>query len=296
MCDPENYNLKGDTIMAATNIYTEMAEVLKKNQQEIVKLWVTQINAGAKQVMDIAGEEWVKRFAMETTEAFLNALPAGIDIDDAAYLPIKEKVIGLSAEFAIKGISPTNTAKLVFSSKDAFLATLQGGYQKEKLNEAILLVNQLIDKLGLLTFETFVKVREESIKEQQKSLIELSAPVIKVWDKIVMVPLIGILDSQRTQLVMEKLLEAVENTQSKVCILDISGIPLVDSAVARHLIRTATAAKLMGAECIITGISSRIAQTITQLGIDLSGLITKSSMVDGLKVAFDLVGQKVASK
>jgi len=280
----------------AQTIYQEMAGVLKNNQQEIVKLWVTQVNVGAKQVMEIAGEEWVKRFAMEVTEAFLKAMSAGVDIDAEAYSPMKEKFAKLSSEFAVKGISPSDTAKLVFSMKDALLATLQAGYQTEKLNEAIMLINQLVDKLGLFTFETYVKVREEMIKEQQKSISELSAPVIKVWDKIIMVPLIGMLDSARTQLVMERLLEALENTQSRVCILDISGIPLVDTAVARHLIRTVSAAKLMGAECIVTGISSRIAQTITQLGINLSGLITKSSLSDGLKVAFDIAGHKVTGK
>lgn len=282
--------------MAAKNIYEEMAGVLNNNQQEIVRLWVTQINAGAKQVMEIAGEEWVKRFAIATTESFMKALPAGVDIEAEGYGPIKERFKNLMSDFDAKGISPENTTKLVFSLKDALLTTLQGGYQKEKLNEAVMLINQLIDKLGLFTMASYAKTREERIREQQKAILELSAPVIRVWEKIIMVPLIGMLDSQRTQLVMEKLLEALETTQSKVCILDISGIPLVDSAVARHLIRTVSAAKLMGAECIITGISSKIAQTITQLGIDLSGMITKSSLSDGLKVAFDIAGHKVTGK
>ena len=136
----------------------------------------------------------------------------------------------------------------------------------------------------------------ELLKEQQKAFMEVSVPVVKVWNRILLVPLIGVFDSERAQLVMETLLTEIEHTQAKVAILDVSGIPVVDSLVAKHLIRTVSAAKLMGAECIVTGIRSRISQTIVQLGIDLSGIITKTALAEGLKVAFDLTDQKIVSK
>ncbi|MCZ7362124.1 MAG: PAS domain S-box protein [Candidatus Methanoperedens sp.] len=136
----------------------------------------------------------------------------------------------------------------------------------------------------------------ELLKEQQKAFMEVSVPVVKVWNRILLVPLIGVFDSQRAELLMEMLLTELENTQAKVAILDVSGIPIVDSLVAKHLIRTVSAVKLMGAECIVTGIRSRISQTIVQLGIDLSGITTRTALAEGLKVALDLTDQKVVSK
>jgi PAS domain S-box-containing protein len=139
-------------------------------------------------------------------------------------------------------------------------------------------------------------VTEERLKEQQKALLELSSPIVRVWDKIIMVPLIGIFDSNRAQVVTETLLEAIEGTQAIVAILDISGIPVMDTMVANHLLRTIAAAKLMGTVCIVTGVRSSIAQTVVQLGVDLSGVVTKSTMLDGLRMAFELTGQKVVTQ
>lgn len=149
--------------------------------------------------------------------------------------------------------------------------------------------------LGIVS-EAFVKERERLIKEQQDALIELSTPVVKVWDKVLSVPLIGVLDSQRTQLVMETLLQKIVDTQSLAVILDISGIPGVDTLVANHLIRTVTAARLLGAECIVTGVSANVAQTLVHLGVDLSGISTRPSMSDGLSMAFEILNLKVVSK
>jgi PAS domain S-box-containing protein len=140
------------------------------------------------------------------------------------------------------------------------------------------------------------KAEDELKKAQQKALMELAAPVVKVWNKILMIPLIGVMDSSRAELVMETLLAAIEENQAKVAILDVSGIPVVDSLVAKHLVRTVSAAKLMGAESIVTGIRSSISQTMIQLGVDLSGVITKSTLSDGIEIAFNLTNQKVVAK
>jgi len=149
--------------------------------------------------------------------------------------------------------------------------------------------------LGIIS-EAFVKEREKLIQQQQEALLELSTPVIRIWEKVLTVPLIGTLDSSRTQLVMETLLQRIVDTQSRVVILDISGIPGIDTLVANHLIRTVTATKLLGAECIVTGVSSKIAQTLVHLGVDLSGITTRPSMADGIAMAFEILSLQVVSK
>lgn len=283
--------------MEAESIYKAMAEVLKNRQQEILRLWVEQIRASGKRLVETVGEEDCKRFARDFLEGLTKAMPSGDDIEIETYREVRAINEKLSSVTASKDITPSETATFVFSLKDAMLASLQNAFQqKERLNEVIGAVNRLIDKMGLFTFETFMKSKERIIKEQQRALIEVSVPVVKVWDKILMVPLVGMLDSARTQLVMEMLLTAIEETQSKVAILDISGIPVVDTLVAKHLLRTVSAAKLMGAECIITGIKSRISQTMVQLGVDLTGVVTKTTLADGLRVALNLTGQKIIVK
>lgn len=283
--------------MVAKSIYEEMAEVIRKNQQEILKTWVGQIMAGAKRLIDALGEEEIKRFAMESLAVLIKAMPNGDDIEAEPYGKLREILKNLSSHSAAKDITPSETTTFVFSMKDAVFPIFQTAYkQKEEFGEILGALNRLIDKLGLYCFESYMKSREGVIKEQQRALLELSVPVVKVWEKVLMIPLIGMLDSARTQLVMEALLTAIEEDQAKVAILDISGIPVVDTLVAKHILRTVSAAKLMGAECIITGIRSRISQTMVQLGVDLGGIVTRTTLADGLKVALDLTGQKITAK
>lgn len=283
--------------METKAIFKEMAEVLKKHQQEVLKLWVEQIMISGARLVKTIGEETVKMFARDFLTSLTGALASGEDIETEAYKEVRAIIEKLSTNTAEKEIPPSETATFVFSLKEAILPMLQVYYQKdEKLNKMIWTLNRLIDKLGIVSFDAYAKSKERVIKEQQRALMEVSVPVVKVWDKILMVPLIGMLDSARTQLVMETLLTAIEETQSKVAILDISGIPAVDTLVAKHLLRTVSAARLMGAECIVTGIRSRISQTMVQLGVDLGGIITRSTLADGLKIALDLTNQKITSK
>jgi len=283
--------------MAKKNIFHELAELIRGNRAEITKLWQEQLIEAAGNVIATIGEEKIQKYSGELLDALAKALPSGDDVKDKAYAPIGVLLRRLSGDLAAANCTPGETATFVFSMKDALLNTLQVKYkEKARLNEVVTLVNKLVDKIGLLTFETYMEVKENMIREQQRSLVETAAPVVKVWDRILMVPLIGILDSERTQLVMDRMLTGIEETQSRVVILDITGIPAVDTLVARHLVSTATAARLMGAECIVTGISARISQTIVQMGIDLKGINTKSSMADGLREAFMKVGVKVVSR
>jgi len=283
--------------MEGTVDYSELSTELKKYQPDILRLWITQIFQNAKRLVSMAGEEPLKRMAAQLLEDTFKALPAGPDLQAAAYGDVRKTVDTISAELAAKDITPSETAMFIFSMKDAYLATLQNYYaDKGRISDVTIEMNRILDGIAIITFESFGRKREALIKEQQKALLELSTPIVKVWDRILMIPLIGVLDSQRTQMVMESLLTAIEDTQSKVAILDISGIPVVDTLVAKHLIRTVSAAKLMGAQCIITGIRARISQTMIQLGVDLSDVITRSSLSDGLKVALDVTGQKIVPR
>lgn len=186
------------------------------------------------------------------------------------------------------GLSPTETATFVLS--------LRGHLSQICTKDQGELAHQLLEQTALHTFEMYVKTREEIINQQRRDILELSTPVIKLWDGILAVPLIGTIDSRRTQQTTEKLLNRIVETGSKIAILDITGVAMVDTLVANHIIKTAAAVRLLGATLIITGISPSIAQTIVHLGIDLSSVVTRAVMADGMELAFDLLEKKVSSK
>ncbi|MEW6673733.1 MAG: STAS domain-containing protein [Thermodesulfobacteriota bacterium] len=280
--------------MTKKNLFHELADLFRDYRNEIAELWQRQLIAAAGNVITTIGEENIRKRSEELLGRLIKSMPAGDDVKAQAYDPVRKYIQSLSVDLTAANCTPGEVATYIFSLKDALLSTSQGKFpQKGRLNEAVTLVNKLIDKLGLISIETYLETKEKLIREQQLSLIETSAPVVKVWDRILLVPLIGIIDSERTQVVMNNVLSGIEETQSKVVILDITGIPAVDTLVARHLIATASAVQLMGAHCVITGISARIAQTVIQMGIDLAGVNTKATMADGLREALDLLGQKI---
>jgi rsbT co-antagonist protein RsbR len=201
---------------------------------------------------------------------------------------VKEILSGISISRAKQGFSPRETGLYVFSLKDSLVQVLAEEIKNDPaaLYAASQKVNKLLDNLGIVTFETFIKGREEVILRQTDEITEISTPVIRVWDGILALPIIGTLDSARTQVVMENLLQEIVESGSTIAILDISGVPAVDSLVAQHLIKTVAATRLMGAECIISGIRPEIAQTVVHLGIDLSNIITKATLAHALRYAF----------
>lgn len=279
--------------MENRKMLAEIAETLKSKQDEICEAWKGRVIKEAERLTDVFSERELKKMIRDFVEAVLAIIEKGSTgrpEPDARVIELLER---LSKEATINNVSPSDTALFVFSLKDTLFDELQQSFSAETLNAGILAVSMLLDRMGLITFETYVRSREAVIKEQQKALTDASIPVVKVWDKVLLLPLIGMIDSNRTQLMLEALLTGIEETQSRVAILDISGIPIVDSLVARHLIMTVSAARLMGAECIITGISSRISQTMVNLGVDLSGIITRGVLADGLKLAFELSGQSL---
>ncbi|MBX9768147.1 MAG: STAS domain-containing protein [Bdellovibrionales bacterium] len=219
-------------------------------------------------------------------------------IDGPAWNTPKKMLAEVSRARTLQGFSPTQTATFVFSLKRPLFDLLRKELT-EKPNEfanAVWSVTQILDQLGLYTAEIHQRSREEVINRQQEDMLELSTPVVKLWDGILALPMIGTLDSNRTQIVMESLLQKIMETESEIAIIDITGVPTVDTLVAQHLIKTVTAARLMGAECIISGIRPQIAATIVHLGVELGGIATKSTLADAFKLALSRTGRSVGKK
>jgi len=212
--------------------------------------------------------------------------------DDAGWQSLREGLASLSASRAAQGASAGDTSHFVMAVKRPLVLGLQRqvGDDPQKLFDLMWLVSTFVDKMAQWTSGTFQKSREEVIRRQQEELLELSTPVVKLWEGVLAVPMIGTLDSSRTQIVMESLLQRIVETGSELAIIDITGVPTVDTLVAQHLLKTVTAIRLMGADCIISGIRPQIAQTIVHLGIDLQGIVTKATLADALAVAIRRAG------
>ena len=231
---------------------------------------------------------------------FLNLLQAATqggnvtDVQGPSYGRVRDMLGDVSRSRGLQGFSPSETAIFVFSLKRPLFARIR----KEVAADADALATvtwsatELLDKLGLYTTEVYQKSREEVITRQQQELLELSTPVVKLWDGILALPMIGTLDSARTQVVMESLLQRIVETGADIAIIDITGVPTVDTLTAQHLLKTVTAARLMGADCIISGIRPQIAQTIVHLGVDLGAVITKATLADAFRRALEMTAQR----
>jgi len=273
-----------------------VADVISKREKEISTRWLeSQSKSGRR------GSAAEKQEAIRESNEFIEALKAASqkeqleDIGAPGWAPMRDLLSGVSARRAKGGYTPTETASFVFSLKEPLFAAIQEEYGKDR--EAALAATwqatTLLDKLGLFTMETFQKTREEVISRQQQELMELSTPVVRLWENILALPLIGTLDSARTQIVMQNLLDAIVQTRSDFAIIDITGVPIVDTLVAQHLLKTVAAARLMGADCLISGIRPQIAQTIIHLGVDLSEVTTKATLADAFAVALRRSGHAV---
>ena len=221
-----------------------------------------------------------------------------IDVIAATDWPgMRELLEDVSAQRAIEGFSPTQTANFVFSLREPLLHLLRRelGNDMDQLAREMFGVSRLLDRLGLYTFECYQKTREDVIGRQQQELLELSTPVVELWRGILALPLIGTLDSARTQIVMENLLERIVSSEAEMAIIDITGVPTVDTLVAQHLIKTVSAARLMGADCIISGIRPQIAQTIVHLGLELN-VVSKATMADAFALALRRLGRVVTQR
>ena len=267
----------------------EAIKVLHKRKKSVLENWMKFQLANESLRDDLMSNDELRSQSEELLNALvdnLNDVSMG-DPSNSAFEQVSDILSAISISRAKQGFTPRETGAYVFSLKDALMEALQQEIKDpQELYMQSLKLHKLIDGLAIDTFETFIKGREEVILRQTDEISEISTPVIQVWDGILALPIIGTLDSARTQVVMENLLQKIVETGSSIAILDISGVPAVDSLVAQHLIKTVSATRLMGAECIISGIRPEIAQTVVHLGIDLTDIITKSSLASALKAAF----------
>jgi rsbT co-antagonist protein RsbR len=266
-----------------------LRKILAESQKDLLSDWVQAQLAATTLRADLMKEGELREQSRELLSLMQAATESGSigQIDGTHWAPAREFLARVSRSRAQQGFSPSETATFVLSLKQPLFTRLRSvlGQDAQALADEVWLTTELIDKLGLFTVETYVKSREEIIQRQQREMMELSTPVVQLWDNILALPLIGTLDSERTQVVMESLLQKIVETGASISIIDITGVPTVDTLVAQHLLKTVAAARLMGADCIISGIRPQIAQTIVHLGVNLSEVTTKASLADAFAVA-----------
>jgi rsbT co-antagonist protein RsbR len=280
------------------NANSRIPEVLRAHATDLLAEWLRSQKVSLARRRDLMKDEELRDQSAEFLRLLADAAHNGdmSDIAGASWAKVREMLTGLSETRARQGFSPSETATFVFSLKQPLFAQLRDSLAKEPqaFADEAWAATLLLDQLGLFTTEVYQKGREAVIARQQHELLELSTPVIQLWDGILAVPLIGTLDSARTQTIMETLLERIVETRSGIAIIDITGVPTVDTLVAQHLLKTVAAARLMGADCIISGIRPQIAQTIVHLGVALGDVITKASLADALALALSRRGLAVA--
>jgi rsbT co-antagonist protein RsbR len=266
-----------------------LSTILRSNESAILDAWLSE-QKSLRTRSSISEAE-----VQQQSREFLQLLQQAItetgdslqgDIETTAFRPLRKFLEEVTASRAQQGATPSETARFIFSFKTPLFAQIRTKVPDpmEQI-DAFSDVTALIDNLGLFVTEAHQKARESVILRQQEEMLELSTPVVKLWDGVLALPIIGTLDSSRTQTIMESLLERIVETNSEIAIIDITGVPTVDTLTAQHLLKTVTAARLMGAECIISGIRPQIAQTIVHLGVELGDVITKASLADAFKIA-----------
>jgi rsbT co-antagonist protein RsbR len=277
-----------------------ISQVLQSSQVQLLADWIKALRAmvTSRSAAAITDPE-LQAQCQEFIALVSTAIDSGNleDIEAEPWRPVKEFLAGVSRSRGRLGFSPSETAMFVMSFKEPLFANLRRTFESHdggKLLADVWEASRLLDKLGLYTTEVHQRAREELIRRQNEEMLELSTPVIQLWDGILALPLIGTLDSSRTQVVMESLLQQIVATRSPIAILDITGVPTVDTLTAQHLLKTVAATRLMGAECIISGIRPQIAQTIVHLGVSLGDIVTKASLSDAFRVALKKLGQSVA--
>ncbi|HTI82031.1 MAG TPA: STAS domain-containing protein [Acetobacteraceae bacterium] len=272
--------------------------LIDQHYQRLVSEWLACLKrdagiGGAQREAEVA--KLAKRFLEELRQCATVA--RSDEIQGSEWAPVREFLDDLSRTRVHQGFSASETAIFVFSLKEPLFELLRReiGKNTDDLTREVWTTSRLIDNLGLYTIESYSRTREEVINRQQQELLELSTPVVELWDGVLALPLIGTLDSARTQIVMESLLERIVTSGAETAIIDITGVPTVDTLVAQHLIKTISAARLMGADCILSGIRPQIAQTIVHLGLELN-VISKATMADALALALRRAGKMVVDR
>ena len=276
-----------------------ISQLLQETDAAIGAEWLAQLEALAVRGTS-ATREQLRSHCQQFLATFTAATRAGEleNIEHRSWDDVRDLLAEISSTRARSGSTPSDTATFVFSLKQPVFARLREAFaaDPQSLASASWTINTLLDKLGLYTIEVFQKTKDQIIVRQQQELLELSTPVVKLWNGILALPLIGTLDSARTQVVMENILQKIVDTGAIIAIIDITGVPTVDTLVAQHLMKTIAAARLMGADCIISGIRPQIAQTIVHLGVNLEDVITKATLADAFLVALERTGTALIAK
>lgn len=274
-----------------------VVDLLANQRDELLNLWIKDRLESNDFRDELISKKDLRQQSRQLLEMIERSIrdSGGAEFEDAAYDELRAFLNNISHMRAVKGYTPLENATYILSLRNAvlpLLATELASNPSELVRE-MTFFTRLLDRMGLVMVENYMRSREEIIHQQRADMMELSTPVIKVWDKILTLPIIGTLDSRRAQMMMEGLLQKIVETGSMIAILDITGVRTMDTLVANHLIKTVSAARLMGARCILTGVSPAIAQTMIQLGIDISQITTRAQMSDGIRLALELTGRVV---
>ena len=277
----------------STDYASRISALIQENEIAIGAQWLSELEAATMRTSAVSKEQLRKQCA-QFLALFIAATRSGSldNMEHRSWDEVRDLLSEFSAIRARQGSTPSETAMFIFSLKQPLFTALRDGFNNDPqaLADASWMLGTLLDRLGLYTIEVFQKTRDQVIVRQQQELLELSTPVVKLWDGILALPLIGTLDSARTQVVMENILQKIVDTGAEIAIIDITGVPTVDTLVAQHLMKTISAARLMGADCIISGIRPQIAQTIVHLGVNLEDVVTKATLADAFLVALERTG------
>jgi len=279
--------------MAKANSRLTTADVIRTDSKGLLADWMAELRSAGEDPRISQAD--LRAQAEEFLQLLAAAATSNVDVSSPEWAPVRTFLEGVSRSRATQGFTTQETATFIFSLKKPLFARVResAGRDPEALARETWRISELIDRLGMHTANTFQKIREDVIRRQQEELLELSTPVVNLWDGILALPMIGTLDSARTQIVMESLLQRIVETGAEIAIIDITGVPTVDTLVAQHLLKTVTAIRLMGADCIISGIRPQIAQTIVHLGVELHGVTTKATLADALAIALTRTGLTV---
>ena len=272
-----------------------LRETIEKDEAGILERWIDKQLAASSFRSDRISKTELAEHSRRFLSSLRQSLGSGTpDVQSPAWANVRQMLEDISVSRAQQGFSPSETALFIFSLKETLFEQLNSELTDPKaLAASIVDTNQLLDRLGLYTTEVYQTGREKVIVRQQQELMELSTPVVTLWDGVLALPVIGTLDSSRTQVVMENLLQRIVDTGALIAIIDITGVSTVDTLTAQHLLKTVAAARLMGADCIISGIRPQIAQTIVHLGVDLGTVVTKATLADALAIALRRLGLTV---